>query len=325
MVPALVFVCSLLLTWVAHAAEPTFIELPNTWRITDVDDPSFSSVDFDDSRWQEVELASTEAPTPSGPPHATVVWYRTQLDVVPLEAPAALTVGYVRGAYEVYVDGVHVGGRGSIASGEVDTHAPAVLAVPNELMSDRRLVVAVRTWLPPGQGRFVGRQRLSAGTRLVGPTPVIEREVERMSLSTFKRFSVHPLIIAIIELWLCFFHLILWRRRPELRIYAYYAMSAGMAALFDGLVFGYQSAAIDYVAAAHLREPALICALIATGEFICRFVSEAPPSRVWRTAKRLVCCSRSRISRSDRGLTSSCRYGPRRASHSRQAPPGWGG
>ena len=93
--------------------------------------------DFDDSAWQQGQVypRNTMGVYAEGP-RATVVWLRTQREVRALGGPMALTLGWTQGAYEVYVDGVRVGGAGSIERGEEGANLPTAFDIPSHLLDD---------------------------------------------------------------------------------------------------------------------------------------------------------------------------------------------
>jgi hypothetical protein len=134
-------------------ALPLVILLNGPWKFHTGDDPRWADTAFDDSRWETVDL--TPAPGAHDPDvglpgyvagwtarghrgYAGVAWYRTRVDL-----PGTDTIGIagppaVDDAYQLYVNGVRVGGSGAPYSIQ-----PRLFVLP----AVHSAVIAVRVWV----------------------------------------------------------------------------------------------------------------------------------------------------------------------------------
>ncbi len=118
------------------------IDLSGEWRKSADDQPAYAQPDFDDHAWNTVPLTWT-----SRPPVATY-WLRRSIDLPDWadRSQLVLSLGPVSEIYEVYVNGVRIGGVGTFADDEQARIARSQsLPIPAQAVgSDRRLVVAIR-------------------------------------------------------------------------------------------------------------------------------------------------------------------------------------
>ena len=119
-------------------------DISGMWRCTSGDDAAFAQPQFDDSAWPQAVFPDGGGGLESDCA-GDFMWLRRRLHIgEPLrEAPIGVAVGLVDGAYEVYVDGVLVGGDGDIDARSYPPHRGAAYAVPHGVVADG-VVVAVR-------------------------------------------------------------------------------------------------------------------------------------------------------------------------------------
>lgn len=146
--------------------------LTGPWRFHLGDDMRRAAPDFDDSRWETVDL--TPAPgahdsdvglTDYVPGwqarghvgHAGYAWYRIRVAV---DAPAGkpvdlLAPAYVEDAYQLFWNGTPIGGSGDFsgATPVIYSTRPQVLHLPPMAASAREAVIAIRVWMRPGLAR----------------------------------------------------------------------------------------------------------------------------------------------------------------------------
>lgn len=115
------------------------------WLFSDDDNPAFSSPAYDDSGWKVV---STGNPIESyATPDIRYAWYRIHVQVKPHGRFGALEAQYIYGGFEIYVNGVRIGTIGDMQSAHLEQDYMTSYAIPDQLMADGDLVIAVRVAL----------------------------------------------------------------------------------------------------------------------------------------------------------------------------------
>jgi signal transduction histidine kinase/CheY-like chemotaxis protein len=210
--------------------EPPVRSLAGAWRFHLGDDTAFARPGFDDSAWETMHVPGgwgrQEHPAVSG-----IGWYRLALrvDDAALGSPRAigLSMGKVDSAYELYAGGTRLGGVGVVGPTpaiEYDRHATFV--VPRDAIdADGRLVLAVRVFKSPITTRWGGG--LVEGSFLLGPLDAVTRREAVAELP--------DLTLAILFVLAGAYHLQLYRRRPELREYAWFGAMALIAGAYTFL------------------------------------------------------------------------------------------
>jgi signal transduction histidine kinase/CheY-like chemotaxis protein len=215
---------------VDHPGQPASLAV--AWKFQPGDDPAWSRPDFDDAGWRKVTI-----PTGFGRRDARseLAWYRLEIRlptppgreltlVERADLRLGLRIGKVDSAYEVYAGGVLLGGVGALPPDpRLDYDRHAIYAVPAHAVDARgRLVVALRVWKSPQTRGDVGGPH--EGPFTVGP---IEELTRRELLA-----EMPSLFLTGLFLLLSLFHLELWRRRPLVRGYLWFGLSAGLLALY---------------------------------------------------------------------------------------------
>lgn len=137
-----------LTTSVSWAGDFDPVELDDGWRFRAGDDLAFAEPELDDRAWSTRGISE---PWEEGgyPETGQMAWYRLKVDV-PVDATPTqwgIRAVAVRNAYEIYVDGEHLGGVGSLPpAADVNYDRQRVFVVPDELVADGSLVVALRVW-----------------------------------------------------------------------------------------------------------------------------------------------------------------------------------
>lgn len=121
----------------ANATEPPkLFLLPSIARFSLGDDTTRSADDFDDSNWSEIEIPGGWMA--QGFDYLPYVgWYRLRFDYhAPSCDKAALTIGPVRAAYEVYLNGKRIGCSGVIDERYFysEEFGPKIFSIPDELL-----------------------------------------------------------------------------------------------------------------------------------------------------------------------------------------------
>jgi len=126
------------------------IKLDSGWRFHTGDDPSWAAPNFDDSRWQKVDLRTTlsEQGIES---YSSYAWYRLRLEPVPMPDSGQLdlalfVVPYSVGQMEVLVNGVPVARtQGMTGSPAMYQSLPFTLPIAHA-NADGTVEIAIRTW-----------------------------------------------------------------------------------------------------------------------------------------------------------------------------------
>jgi hypothetical protein len=198
--------------------------LATTWKQQIGDDVAWAQPGLDDSGWPQVGIPMGWGRR-SGPFHP-YAWYRIAVQVGPSgTGPTAaerarlrlgLWLGKIDSAYEVYAGGVKLGGAGSLPPApRIDYDRHGLYPIPSDLIDEHgRLVIAVRAW-----------KDSTTTPRVPAPTegPFAIGPIDRLA----RRASTHELpelVLAALFVMVGLYHLQLFRRRPDLREYLWFAL-----------------------------------------------------------------------------------------------------
>ena len=152
------------------------IALNGPWKFHTGNNPGWIDPGFDDSRWENVDFKappgandgdvglSGYVPGWTAKGHVGYqgyAWYRIHLSVIP---PADRTLALlgpwaVDSAYQVYVNGVLLGGVGNFSNSTPTAygyHYPTFFALPEGSAHGGDMVIAIRTWMGPWSMNFPG-------------------------------------------------------------------------------------------------------------------------------------------------------------------------
>lgn len=129
------------------------VPLRDQWRFRPGDDLAWARPALDDGSWDTVSLPH-RWPLGGYPEQGHMAWYRLTLNIDPallntrLTDTIAIRMGKVYSAYEIYVEGRHIGGVGRLPPlSELDYDRQRVFTVPSAVVAgDGRMVVALRVW-----------------------------------------------------------------------------------------------------------------------------------------------------------------------------------
>jgi hypothetical protein len=204
------------------------VSLAGPWKHRLGDDPAWGRPGFDDTDWVEVHVPMgwgrrSGREEPMG-------WFRR--DVVlgaawgggaPTDG-LALTLGKVNSAYEVFANGVRLGGVGSMPPdprSDYDRHRTYAIP-PFAVGHTGRVVIAVRVWNAPETNSRI--PSLVEGPFWIGPMGEL---TQRQTLN-----ELPELVLAAVFFVTGLYHLQLHRRRPELREYLWFGLVAVGAAAY---------------------------------------------------------------------------------------------
>src|SRR5690625_1383598 len=208
--------------------------LTGPWRFHTGDDMRWAAPDFDDSRWETVDLTpapgahdadvglTSYVPGWSARGHAGhtgYAWYRLHLDVdAPDTVPMALLApAYVEDAYQLFWNGKLIGGSGDF-SGEMPVAysiRPQVIDLPREVANAGDAVIAIRVWMHPGLARFTDAGGIHIAPML-GARDAIHAQYRLDRLETFKGYVVEvvePLAFVLLALLAWCFRAAIARKR----------------------------------------------------------------------------------------------------------------
>ena len=159
----LVFAAVLALVPGAALAQPPAdsarVRLEGAWRFSTGDSAAWAAPAYDDRAWRTVPVPG-EWEAAIGE-YDGFGWYRRTVEVPPAMAgaPLGIGVGTVGDAFEIYWNGVKVGGRGAFPPDFVEGVTPALFLIPPEALSVRPRgphVVAVRVYNDYAYGGMLG-------------------------------------------------------------------------------------------------------------------------------------------------------------------------
>ncbi len=228
----------------ALAAEPSFyLDLAGTWRYSSGDDVRFSRADFDDHLWEtrQIPMPPTTARRAGRDLSSVRFWLRRQVDLPSgsQAKPLALTIGGVSEIYEVYVNGLRIGGSGPFEIDAARMAQARTFYLPPDLPTP--LVIAVRAWRPALVG--ISTYWLpDSGPWLLAEAAVAPRDPARLVLLSNQRERLSNFLLGILLALQAAVVAFIWlkeRHRRELAWLALFLLSASLGRLDSYLVFSY--------------------------------------------------------------------------------------
>jgi len=191
--------------------------LAGSWAWHAGDDARFADPAYDDSAWERLQVPGSWGRQGHDDVFG-IAWYRLKVHVPPVPKGQLLgvTIGRVNAAYELFVDGVNVGGVGQLPPNpvqEYDRHATYPLA-PSESRSE--ITLALRVWRPPD--RHPGESGPNGGPFEIGPLPVL--------LERAKTAEVDRLVLVCVFAVAAVYVFGLWLLRPASSEFAWFAVMA---------------------------------------------------------------------------------------------------
>jgi sigma-B regulation protein RsbU (phosphoserine phosphatase) len=118
------------------------VDLGPYWLFQTGDDPAFAASDFDDSKWPVITTNKSMAS--QGYRDLNQIWYRVHMHVRPDSGPLVLGITAFGGSYEIFVNGVRIGGQGSVAGrGEFRVSTLILFGIPKEAVRSGELTIAL--------------------------------------------------------------------------------------------------------------------------------------------------------------------------------------
>jgi phosphoserine phosphatase RsbU/P len=151
--------------------------LDGLWRFHTGDNPGWASPDFDDSKW--TLLRSDEDWGKQGYLGLKgLAWYRFKVMVPGDSGPLSLLLPHIVTNYEVYADGIRIGGCGAMPPHpEGRLCGSHIFALPAEANSSSRTVtIALRVWQQASWSSYIAGGPY--GTSYLGATPLLRAMLE---------------------------------------------------------------------------------------------------------------------------------------------------
>ena len=275
-------------TAISMAAQDGTLRL-DQWKVHSGDDPRWAAKDFDDRGWTDGKLP--------GAPDADFHWYRKQV-AIPVEwhgQRLALGFGPMEEAYEVYVDGVRVGGLGVLDPKPVSRFARHTsFALAPSAVAGPVVQIAVRRWI--GQTTiYIGPMKAPGNAAFPHPPRLGRAELidtqERLHGLEAERSTTPWRVMALGLVLLGLLCLLLYRERRN----GYEYLWLGLAFECIGLT---TLLAIVFAFAQDLPMRSLVVVLILHANFLNRpclllFLREVCPAARWflTPAAYLACLS----------------------------------
>jgi hypothetical protein len=172
------------------------LTLNGQWYFHPGDDPRWADKNFDDSKWPL--LHSNRDWSQQGYKNMSgIAWYRFKVVVPENSPPVSLYIPELLTSYEVYADGVRIGGFGGMPpNAETDHNLPQTIALPASTKAAHTVTFAIRVWHAQFWANyFAGGPHVSA---LIGATPLIEQHA-RQAVTTQAWGLVDEVVLSILE------------------------------------------------------------------------------------------------------------------------------
>ena len=211
----------------------SFVTVGPNWLFFAGDNPAWAAAAFDDSSWRTISTAMT---LPDAGFHdIPYAWYRIHIHLRPGTRNLAVALDGVSGSYEVFVNGIRIGGRGPMSSFLRSGHG-ALIAYPvpdTVIPSSGAFVLSIRCALNPASGNGHGTSTpiYSQSVYLVDQTsaPLLVSYVVAHDSGLAILLCGFGLVVALVSFAL---YLALRDQQEYLAITVYLlAASSGMAAL----------------------------------------------------------------------------------------------
>ncbi|MBX7223252.1 MAG: response regulator [Blastocatellia bacterium] len=208
------------------------VDISAQWKYCPGDDMAWARPDFNDQRWQSVNLDRAWGRTEYSR-FMNSHWYRLEVQLpwngteTARHGALGIAIGNVLySSYEVYAGGEPIGRHGTYSAlRSLDPAQPRTFLIPERAIApDGRLVLAVRMWRDP----YFARIATEFGTDPQPPCLIgfYEHLRDRQNLDIQNELfrDLPRLILAVVFLMVGAYHLQLYRRRRELKEYLWFGL-----------------------------------------------------------------------------------------------------
>lgn len=163
-----------------------------TWLFAPGDNAAWASPDFDDTGWKAI--ATENELLAYGIRDISYAWYRIHVHLPPDTHNLMVGTRNVSGQYEIFANGVRIGGQGDMLKSRVFSQAELLaFSVPDNLIAKQNnLVLAIRIAFNPdgNSGRGTSTPLRSNSVFLIGPVSAAHEA------SYFAAHSAGPALLA---------------------------------------------------------------------------------------------------------------------------------
>jgi hypothetical protein len=227
----------------------SILHLDGPWRFHTGDDPRWADTGFDDSSWESMDLSAPPdandgdvgiTPYTSGwsakghQGYQGYAWYRLRVTVTPPpgETLALLGPWDVDSDYQVFVDGVLLGGIGDFSGTTPATHGnyyPLQLELPIKAAQGGPMTLAIRVWAGPWTGNTAGIHVAP----VIGEQEAITAQYRLQWLTIFKGYAV-DVVPALLFCLMALMALCLWPLDHSDRSYPWLAAALVLSGMQRG-------------------------------------------------------------------------------------------
>jgi hypothetical protein len=205
------------------------VDLGPLWLFQEGDNPAFAATDFDDSQWPTVTTRKGFAS--QGYPNVNQFWYRVHLRVRPDSGPLVLGITTFYGSYEIFVNGVRIGGEGKMSGGgDIRGGRLILFGIPKEAVRSGQLVVAlhgaVGAFAYASESFYEGVTATSGRIMIGGPVALAPLTFE----SYMRAVLVYWIFLGLVS-FVVFIVLALYRALPDQKEYLTIALCGGFQLL----------------------------------------------------------------------------------------------
>jgi hypothetical protein len=199
------------------------------WLFQQGDNPAWAAKDFDDSQWPTVTTRKGFAS--QGYPDVNQFWYRVHMRVRPDSGPLVLGITTFYGSYEIFVNGVRIGGEGKMSGrGEVRFGRLILFGIPKEAVRSGELVVAlhgaVGAYAYASESFYEGVTATSGRIMIGGPVALAP-----LTFESYMRGVLIDWIFLVLVSFVVFIVLALYRALPDQKEYLVIALCGGFQLL----------------------------------------------------------------------------------------------
>jgi len=205
------------------------VDLGPLWLFQEGDNPAFAGEDFDDSQWPTVTTRKGFAS--QGYPNVNQFWYRVHMRVRPDSGPLVLGITTFYGSYEIFVNGVRIGGEGKMSGGgDIRGGRLILFGIPKEAVRSGQLVVAlhgaVGAFAYASESFYEGVTATSGRIMIGGPVALAPLTFE----SYMRAVLVYWIFLGLVS-FVVFIVLALYRALPDQKEYLTIALCGGFQLL----------------------------------------------------------------------------------------------
>ncbi len=199
------------------------VDLGPLWLFQEGDDPAWAAKDFDDSKWQTIN--TNKSLVSQGHPHPNQVWFRVHMHVRPDSGPLVLGITTFFGSYEIFVNGVRIGGEGKMSGrGEYRFGRLILYGIPKEAVRSGELTIALHGAVAAAAYATESSGGFTAGRIMVGG-PIA---LAPLTFESYIRGSWIDWVNLVLVSFVVFVVLALYRALPEQKEYLAIALCGGL-------------------------------------------------------------------------------------------------